>query len=289
MPLAEASELTIRTFTADDVEAAAPITAAAFGIDISLQPDELRWQRRLAHSIETDPGGCFVAERDGRVVGVTQAIVRERLWCLSMLAVDPTGQSGGAGRALLQHALDYGSNADAGLIVSSNDPRALRLYGLAGFTLRPTFSAEGAVDRGALPPANPDVKQIDAYELDSLEEISRRVRGAAHPRELEFELGRGSVVLRYRDRGFVVVQPERGVWLLVAHDEEAARILLWHGLDVVSARDGGDIAIRWITGDQDWAIEIVLQAGLRLSAYGALAVRGRPGTLRPYIPSPPFA
>jgi hypothetical protein len=81
--------------------------------------------------------------------------------------------------------------------------------------------------------------------------------------------------------------PGRGVWLLVARDEAAAASLLWAALALLA--DGERSAVRWITTEQGWAVEIVLRAGLRLAPYGALCVRGRPVPLRPYLPSAPFA
>ena len=87
-----------------------------------------------------------MAEAGGDVIGAAQAIQRERLWCLSLLAVQPGGQSAGAGRALMKAALTYGDSTH-GMIPSSNDPRALRLYRLAGFTLLPTFEAEVVAER----------------------------------------------------------------------------------------------------------------------------------------------
>ena len=47
--------------------------------------------------------------------------------------------------------------------------------------------------------------------------------------------------------------------------------------------------VRWITAAQQWAIEVLARAGLRLTAYGALCVRGMPGPLAPFLPSAPFA
>jgi GNAT superfamily N-acetyltransferase len=113
---------------AADVGQVAELSAAAFARDIEDDRAARFWHERMTYAMTTDPRGAFVAERDGRVIGVAQAIVRERLWCLSLFAVQPGVQSSGAGRALLEHAMAYGTSADAGLIVSSNDPRALRLY-----------------------------------------------------------------------------------------------------------------------------------------------------------------
>jgi hypothetical protein len=95
------------------------------------------------------------------------------------------------------------------------------------------------------------------------------------------------VLLRFEDRGFAVTLPGHGVWLLAALDDEAAEALLWRALETVGSTDRP--GIRWVTGDQDWAIAVLLRAGLRLKTSGALAVRGSPGPLRPYLPSPPFA
>jgi GNAT superfamily N-acetyltransferase len=265
------------------------MSSAAFGRQ--LDDDEARnlWTGRLAHPLGTDPEGAFVAERDGRVIGLAEAIRRERLWVLSTLAVDPGAQSGGAGRTLLELALGYGADCDAGLICSSSDPRALRLYGLAGFSLRPTFDAFGRLDREALPAPDPRVRAAGPADFEALAEISREVRGGPHTSELEFALGRGGQLLGYADRGFAVVHPGMSVWLLCARDREAARALLWHGLELVGDVEEGHATVRWITGEQDWAIEILMRAGYSLAGGRALCVRGRPGTLQPYLPSPPFA
>lgn len=280
------SEVRVRAQEPADLPAAVAVSAAAFEVDVTDEPTRRRWYERMAYLPGTDPDGCFVAEDDGRVVGVAHAMRRGHLWSLSLLAVDPGVQSRGAGRALMQRALGYRRDCDAGLIVSSNDPRALRLYALSGFCLQPTFQAAGTLDRSALPASHPAVREGDAADLEALAPISRKVRGAPHTDVLAFALGRGARLLRLGDRGFAVAQPGQGVWLLAAHDEEAATALLWSALEL-----GGDAdrpSVRWITGGQDWAIEVVLRAGLRLSAYGALCVRGRPGPLRPFVPSAPF-
>src|SRR5436853_2505021 len=66
-----------------------------------------RGQSRVAHLLETDPGGAWVAIDCERVVGVALALVREGLWGLSLLAVEPPLQGTGIGRRLLDAALGY--------------------------------------------------------------------------------------------------------------------------------------------------------------------------------------
>jgi GNAT superfamily N-acetyltransferase len=269
---------------AADVAPVAELTAAAFSRDIDDELTTRRWHDRVAYAMTTDPRGAFVAELDGRVIGVAQAIVRERLWCLSLFAVQPGVQSAGAGRALLERAMAYGTTADAGLIVSSNDPRALRLYAGCGFALQPTFRADGTVDRRTLPRGS-GVREDDGADLESLAALARAIRGAPYTSELRYALGRDARLLRVGDRGFAVVGAGGPVWLLVARDDEAATALLWNGLALIE----GETSVRWITGAQQWAIDVLLQARLRLVAYGALCVRGTPGALRPFLPSTPFA
>src|SRR5580658_5144137 len=55
-----------------------PVTAS------SLQNDRRR-QNRTRHFLATDPGGSWVAEDDGVIVGMSQSFVREGYWVLSQL------------------------------------------------------------------------------------------------------------------------------------------------------------------------------------------------------------
>jgi len=270
---------------AADLEAAAEVTGAAFSKDLSEPVVARRWRERIVHPWRSDPGGAFVAELDGQVIGVAEAIVRERLWCLSMLAVQPGVQSAGVGRALMARGVRYGRAADSGLIVSSNDPRALRLYADYGFALHPTFEASGVVDRRRAPALGGRVHEDDGDDLEAFAALTREIRGAPYTEELRFALTQGTRLLRIADRGFAAVTSEGQLWALVARDEEAASELLWSALALAE----GPARVRWITGAQQWAIDIVARAGLRLVAYGALCVRGRPGPLRPFLPSSPFA
>jgi predicted N-acetyltransferase YhbS len=270
-----------------DLDQVARVAGAAFGLDFSDQDAFERWQDRLAHPLRADPEGSFVAERDGRVVGVGQALKRERLWLLSMLTVEPGEQGGGAGRLLLERTLQECDGTDCGLIVSSNDPRAMRLYARTGFTVLPTVQSEGALDRASLPALDPRIREGGVDDIEQLAPISRDVRGGPHTSELRYALEHDGRLLFMPERGFVVVLPNWCVWLLAARDEEAARALLWAGLADVGDSDRS--VVRWLTADQQWGIQVLVEAGFRLTAYGALCVQGHPGPLAPFIPSGPFA
>ena len=99
---------------------------------------------RFSHLIETDPGGAWVAEEDGRVIGAALAIDREGVWGLSLLVVLPDHQSSGIGRALLERTLEYAGGGRRGaIILASPDHRALRAYARAGFEMHPCMDAQG--------------------------------------------------------------------------------------------------------------------------------------------------
>ncbi len=277
--------LLLRPLQAEDLPAAAALSASAFGRDISEQAAARRMRQRVAHPLVSDPQGCFVAVQDGSPVGVVEAVLREQLWCLSLLVVSPQAQSTGAGHQLFERALAYGEcdGATAGLIPSSSDPRALRLYARAGFSLRPTLDADGTIDRSRLPRADAGVREGAAADMEALAVISREVRGASHTPELQFALSEGAQLLRHGNRGFAAAAPGSGVWLLVARDDQAAAALLYAALDIVG--DSDRPPVRWMTAGQDWAIDVVLRLGLQLVPHGALCVRGSPGPLRSFLPS----
>ncbi len=135
--------------------------------------DRDRIGRRMAHLLATDPAGSWVAVREGSVVGLAQAFVRGRHWVLSVMGVDPAGQSARVGRALLGRALGYGA-VGPGTIQASADPRAVRLYATAGFEPHPTLVAAGP----GIPPAAgpPFVRAAGEEGLAAACAIDRAVR-----------------------------------------------------------------------------------------------------------------
>jgi ribosomal protein S18 acetylase RimI-like enzyme len=274
-----------------DLDAVAEVAAAAFAFDLSDPQRASSWRTRLLHPLLTDPDGAFVATADGQIIGAASAIRSdERLWVLSLLTVDPRRQSRGAGRALLDAAFAYAHTADAKLIVSSNDGRAIRSYTRTGLAAHPTFQATGLLRRARLAPGGPvtEIGELtESDDLSLLDTVTRQVRGGAYGPALRFMVKRnGARLLHAGDRGFVLIDDRHGIGGLLAADGPTATTLFWHALGEL--KEGQELSVRWLSAQQPWAIDAAVQAGLQLSAYGAIFASG-PGTLAPFIPTGPFS
>jgi ribosomal protein S18 acetylase RimI-like enzyme len=236
----------------------------------------IRHRRLLA----TDPGGAWVAEDGGVVVGVALALVREGLWALSLFTVLPEAQSRGVGRELLSRAWAHGDGADARVILASRDVRALRAYVRLGLDLHPALDAVGhprdpgiAPDGGVRPWQPGDCRWADA--------VAREIRGAAHGDDLDALLAAGASLTVVPGRGYAAARgPE--LKLLIAADEDAAVTLLCHHF---AAAEGEAVTVEWITSAQQWAVRTCVAAGLDLHAHGAVMTAGRLGPLAPFLPN----
>jgi GNAT superfamily N-acetyltransferase len=248
-----------------------------------LDDDERRAhaQARFARYLELDAGGAWVAEVDGEIVGTSIAILREGIWGLGLFAVAERHQAKGIGRRLLDAALAYGEGARGGWIMSSEDPKAMRRYSLAGFDLRPSVAAAGVL-RLDLPPAPAGIEEPDrATALEHAAPISRAVRGASHGADLGLLLDAGYRMLAL-ERGFVI-HDEGTVRILAALDEDTATALLTAAF--AQAPPGATVQVDLITAGHDWAVRTCLRAGLALTPVGGVFTRGEVGPMRPYLPT----
>jgi GNAT superfamily N-acetyltransferase len=243
-----------------------------------------RGAARIQHIIDTDPDGAWGAFQGDEIVGLALAIRRGDLWGLSLLVVDPAHQSTGIGRRLLGQTLDYGDGCRGGLILSSSDPRALRAYATAGFDLHPTANALGIPDRRRIPEGLGVEDDLEA-DLELVDDVDRRIRGASHRPDIPTLIEAGGRFLRAVDgegRGYAVI--DHGPVLLAATNPAVARRLLWTALALSS--DDATTMVTHIDARQQWAFDVVLEARLELMPQlGALMVRGEVGELVPYLPS----
>jgi len=234
---------------------------------------------RMRRLLATDPGGAWVAERSGRVVGCSLGIVRDGLWGLSLLVVGPDAQSGGVGRELLARAWEYGRDARGWIVLASRDPRALRSYARLGLHLHPALAARGRPRRVTAPP---EVRRGSLADLPLTAEVDLAVRGAAHGDDLVALLESGGDMLVLPDRGYAVVR-DGAIRLLAGRDEDGAVTLLRACLAAAGAREA---SVEWITSAQSWAVAPCLEAGLELRMdLGAVFLAGDVGPFVPYLPS----
>ena len=280
----------VRPLAEADVAAAFDVSTSAFdALDAanhrpseSLTEERTRHgHARIAHLLETDPAGSWVAADGESVVGVALALRREQVWGLSLLTIHPRFQSIGLGRRLLDAALAYGQECRGGIILSSDDPRAMRRYARAGFSLLPGVRAVGEV-RAALEPTE-EVRPATVSDLELCAVASRAVRGAAHTADVRLALEEGyHVVVADRPTGVGFAVHRDGTPVLLAATRPAiAADLLRACLAAGTARVG----VYYVTHAQPWAIDVALDAGLSIEPHGPVFVRGDVGPMTPYLPS----
>ncbi len=285
--------MTIRPLEAQDAaEAAATARIALTELDPETEPLSPAQEAeriaagtaRVAHLQRTDPGGCWVAEVDGRIVGTAIGLIREGVWGLSLFAVLPAFQAEGIGSRLYRAALAYGEHARGAIILSSVHPAAIRRYASTpGYRLLPAVDLSGVPDlrpAPAAPRCRPGDLRADAATIEA---ASHHVRGASHRRDLPTLLdGPDRTLLVVDGEGFACVR-EGAVALLAARTEAAAEDLLWGALRI--ARPEGKVAVDFVTADNQWAIRVAVAARLAITPNGPVFVRGDVGPLAPYLPS----
>jgi GNAT superfamily N-acetyltransferase len=240
-----------------------------------------RQHARIRHLLDTDPGGSWVAEQEGRVVGVGLALIREGVWGFSLFAVAQELQGSGVGRELFARCWEYGAGARGHLVLSSTNSQAMGIYARTGLPIRPCVAAAGIPDLSRAPSVD---GVVDAGEagIALADAIGRELRGAGHGRDLPVPMAHGARLLVFEDRAFALARASN-VILLGARDEQAAQCMLW-GL-FVSGPAGATVNVDFLTAGQDWALPVCLDARLMLSPDGPMFAGGALGPLAPYIPS----
>ncbi len=276
----------VRPMTQGDVDAVERLTDQAY-FDLETRthragrpPPEHRsadraeaWAAAAAHDLRHDPGGCWVAEDGGGLLGAAIAKRRDTTWLLSSYAVRPGLQGRGVGRQLLDAALAHGSGCLRGMIASSEDPAAVRRYRLAGFSMHPSMVLWGVVPREALPVVD-RVRDGSPGDIDLLDSIDRQVRDAAHgvDHELLVTTFRLLVVDRSTGAGYAYVRPGGAPYLLAATNRRTASDLLWESLAATSPTD--PTTIDHVTVANEWAVDVGMACRLQLWTRGYLGLRG---------------
>jgi ribosomal protein S18 acetylase RimI-like enzyme len=282
--------VTVRPMTAADVPGAEVVWFEAFdamriaaGVGREPRTDASidRYQARLRHVLGTDPECSWVAEAAGAVIGLAQALVRDRLWVLSLLAVSPSVQQRHIGKRLLESSVQSFPRDGFGMIFSSPDPRAMRRYTLAGFDLHPSMAASGLVRPGALTLSG-GIRTGSVEDRPFVDEIDRVVRGSAHGADIDNALREGCTLFVLDGEGYAVARGGSPV-VVAGRTDRAASALLTACL--LNGRDDETVEVRWLTSGQQWAVRTALRAGLVLRPMGPVMTKGMAGPPLHYVPS----
>jgi GNAT superfamily N-acetyltransferase len=291
-------------------------------------PETASLLRLYAHLQSTDPerfivatmpateaesgagGGAGGGGEDGhgreRIVAFAAALMRERLWFLSMLFVRPGLQGAGLGRALLARVAPADGEASfRATATDSAQPISNALYASAGMVPRiPLLNliglpqhpdAFGSLPSGVVPTAFMDLVDGAGGEghrrlATAIDALDREVLGVAHPADHRF--------LRQESRtGWLYHGPD-GSAVGYGYATEAGRIgpvavrdpallapILGHLSNAVTPR--GAFAL-WLPGTADRAVVPALQAGFRLDQFPVLLCWDQPfADLTRYLPISP--
>ena len=305
-----------RPVTPEELEACASIWRMAINDYIvrlgqNEMPPELRPVVRLfVHLRSTDPDRFIVAtvpDRDGeRLIAFASALIRERLWYLSMLFVLPEFQGLGLGRDLLAKVRPRDETMIRAVATDSAQPVSNALYASDGLVPRmPLFSltglpqrpeAFGALPSGIVPLAFDEIAegrpdgQGHRLLVEAIDTLDREVLGVAHPidhRFLRMESRRGWL---YRGPdgapvGYGYVGEAGRVGPVAVRHADLLGPVLGHLTSAVIPR--GAFAI-WIGGAADRALVPALQAGFRLDPFPVLLCWDRPfADFSRYLPISP--
>jgi GNAT superfamily N-acetyltransferase len=277
----------------------------------AIPPDTNQVGRLFGHLHATDPDRFLVATMspnaaDEDVVAFTSAIVRERLWYLSMLFVRPELQGVGVGRELLARVLPTDGEMARSTATDSAQPISNALYATHGIAPRmPLLNLVGRPERpgafGSLPSGIAPVAfdamaggPVDGLGNEDLrlaiDRLDREVVGVAHPQDHRYLMAEGRRGWLYRGPdgtpvGYGYAGESGRLGPVAVRDPDLLAPILGHLTSAVSPR--GAFAT-WIGGAADRALVPMLQAGFRLEAFPVLLCWDRPfADFSRYLPTSP--
>jgi GNAT superfamily N-acetyltransferase len=282
----------------DELAAAQTLTAASindltqrhgFGAIATARTPEFQ-----IFSLRDDPGGLWIAEQDGRMVGSAFSWCCERLWFLAELFIAPELQGRGIGQGLLSRALAHADkcNADVkALIALAFNTTSQALYIRHGFFPQMPIYLFGAKRETLRAGAAPlDSVPLTAEHLPALAEIDRRVLGAArdkHHRFLMSDATMTGVLLRDGGKvaGYAYVNTAGHIGPLAVAAPEMMTAAVGRALEHAAARSP-QISC-FIPGDNHAALSAAVGCGLRI-VFPAMLMSSKPfGDWSSYLPRNP--
>jgi hypothetical protein len=157
----------------------------------------------------------------------------------------------------------------------------MRAYHRLGLDLHPSVLARGT-PRDVREPE--EIRVGTEADIPFTEAVDRHVRGAAHGPDIATLLAMGQTLLIAPERGYAV-HKNGSLRTLAAFEPDGAADVL----RAVLARAEGGVDVNFITGAQQWAIDVCVKARLDLiTNTGVVFLGGDVGPFSPYVPSGAF-
>jgi GNAT superfamily N-acetyltransferase len=245
--------------------------------------------------LTSDPDGYFCALEEGRIRGMVSALVRGRVWYLSMFFVLPGDQSRGLGRALIERALAYGEGrgTEIRFTWATLDPRAQARYVMAGMTPRwPIYPLDGdaaAVARLQARAGRGAREREVPCDPGVAEKLTAEVFGHARAGDLAHWRHDGAAALAIERGGEVAAFAYRRgqrIGPAAGHDEPAL-LQAVTAAATAGAAGGGSVTLR-VPGACASLLDALVCSGFRLgdpTLFMASRLFGRPAL---YLPSGPI-
>jgi len=244
-------------------------------------------------ALTSDPDGYFCAVEEGRIRGMVSALVRGRLWYLSMFFVLPGDQGRGVGRALLERAVAYGEARDAEIrcTLATLDPRAQARYVMAGMAPRwPIYRLDGdaaAVARlAARAGLDPREREVPC-DVGATEKLTAEVFGCDRADDLAHCRSDGGVAVAVERRGeLAAFAYRRGGRIGPAAGRDETSLL--RAVAAAAAAGAGSVTAR-VPGACTSLLEALVGSGFRIGNPITLFMASRPfGRPELYLPSGPI-
>jgi GNAT superfamily N-acetyltransferase len=219
------------------------------------------WQRFLSAS----PGGCFVAEHEGQVIGtVTTIVYEDRFAWIGQLLVDPENRGRGIGKQLLEQAILYLDSQKLACMKLDATPLGKPLYEKLG------FAPEYEIERWMLKrQVDEKAAQDKALEIEEALRLDREIFGADRSRLLrslaeeapQFTLTarRDGAIVGYTFGRHGALADQLGPWM--ANSEDVAAELL----DEFLRRSGRDLLFVDCMLNNPFALPLVKERGFEFS------------------------
>ena len=243
--------------------------------------------------LASDPDGYFCAVEEGQIRGMVSALVRGRMWYLSMFFVLPGDQGRGVGRALLERALAYGESrgTEIRFTLATIDPRAQARYVMAGMAPRwPIYGLTGdaaAVTRLAARAGLDPRRRELSCDSATAEKLTAEV--FEHDRAIDLahcQRDGGTAVAVERGGEIAAFAYRRGqkIGPAAARDETA----LLQAVAAAATSGEGNVTIR-VPGACAPLLEALVSCGFQIGGTPTLFMASRLfGRLELYVPSGPI-